>query len=589
MSSDGRFLSHVLVSSDDEAQEEGGQKIEVRDLATGALLRTIGLPIEHNEVAGFSFSPDGLRAACLRGGRVRMVSLAGDASPLDWDASAVALAWMPEGLATARADGTLDWWRDGERVKSLETGVPRVWRLAPLPGALAVIDAEGRVRCFVAASGEEVLDRIEGDCEEAQDLDDALAIRTAKGTRIYARGRCAATLAEPDPAVRGDFYPWACRSGVLIYHREEKAVLKTLDGSRPDWTLPPHGEVLDRLEWTREGIVALGVDGRVAVLDPGDGKTLRKGGQDEYWISPGRCVQLASIEPEAEAAPDRADLAFAEGSGAVAIRDPHGFRVKSAVGEAPVRLTPEGPSEDMRGLSALSPDGRFLAAVTEGHFITLWNVATQDRIARHALIEDDEVVQISVAGSVPIVLAHLQGPRGSRLRSVNAEGSVVAEFHWSKSEGNPRTLITDRLAVCVERDHDGNGFLAIADYRTPGIPRRIALGEESFDSMGRIHAAASSDRILVEEGLSGVFYASSEEGLLSRTGDFMFRVEQVAGFVEGTHPVVATPQGLRLLYGATGEEIRLDPGIRGTALAVSPDGKRIAVGQGGTVTVYELR
>ncbi len=480
-----------------------------------------------------AFSPDGrvVAARCRTGGRpepiaYRIVLYRADTGRhlLDLPGSPVPQAgpaWSPDGkhVAAGSDDGTVRVWdaSSGKETLALKGHKGPVSAVAFAEGRIASGGQDGTVRIWDAKDGKEA--------------------RVCKGHR----GRVSAL----------EFLP----GGKQIVSGGYDGTLRLWDAAK--------GEEVRRFEGHGPGVLAVavaprgvsiasgGVDGTLRFWDPDTGKQTAKADLDA-----GVALQALAFTP------DGRSLITGEEQNGARRRNPATGAQREVWGHFSKYI-----QEDWLGVTALSPDGKLLAAGTTGKRIRLWDWAGRKQ---------------SEVGRMPdIVSAVAWSPDGKTLTAGSNRDAAVTL--WDVAAG------TSKAPFLLP---DGDGVESLA-YSRDG--KMVAVG--GLTGTAFFELATGKMTLSLRGGADDVAFSPDGKTLATAGKDGVFRVRAVADGKErwksdGVKGVpgcvrfspdggtVATAAGSMLTWldAKTGELIRAveTDHKQLTALAWSPDGKSVA-------------
>ncbi|MCE9582024.1 MAG: WD40 repeat domain-containing protein [Planctomycetes bacterium] len=544
-----------------------------------------------------SIAPDASAVASIEGGRIRYRSLETDQAELEFGTGAKWLAWHGKALVTAHADGSVRWWSGGKVVRVVEKAIENLERVDVKSGCVLANGSERpeprRFRdlaCVLNADSGAVLDRFEmkgnpfawgglvfdffGECD----------------TRVFCSGKLALRL----PASESGDSLWSGRTwfggdrALVVGHK--RMTLHDLAHGDATTALPQHVSRVHELEWFEEGLHVAGSDSSVLI------------GNDQLHSTAMLHYQAAITCGRHTL--DLGPLGLDEvGKGAISadgrwlavrMRNHVLFRPTDPAGEA--RVLGEDCPKDWQGAFpshpiAIAADGSLVAAVSANlHSVDVWESSTGRRLATIAKegssIEDLEVVP----GSCNIVVMGPCDDKTGLIRVFKPTGELVSSNKWPLYWTGSSHFVHGRWEIASKDIDDLPSEIWILDVTQAAPPVRLVLPSGGNFTMPCVHESGDGDHVIVENLQDRrVYLLSCRDSSVLPLGDWDLGAIGVAGFLDRVHPVRIGPGGLALYYGPTVEKVSCDPAIRGQALAVSPDGKRVAVADGGTVTVYELR
>ncbi|KAF0244256.1 MAG: hypothetical protein FD180_2684 [Planctomycetota bacterium] len=576
ISPDGATLAITPEPQEGEVRAAGTEPVRVYSAATGELLRAF--PMKFDEGTDrVSIAPDASAAAAITGGKVHVVSLAEGGKSFEFGEKTRIFAWAGGEIVTAHAGGEIRWWRAGAMIREFKLKGAPACKLLVAGGVLGRPDTGETIESF----GNGQLSTSVGGS--------ALLVKPGRRSVVYLDGKRIADVTSPDRAPADWCTPVYFGGGRALLELGDSAVTRSLSGAEPDRVLGPHGARIWRLDWPRDGLVTSSGSKR-ALLDAADGRVIRNGTTSQLEIAAGRCIDLKALGLDAFSF----DAISADGRW-VAQRTDSSVTVRPADGsqaERKLKIDTDAGGRDPgpSGPLAFSPDGALLAAITGTHgHVDVWETVSGRRVARLGPFPSD-LSDLAIAADGPTIVVTTESFEDGVIYRYKADGTPLGEAVWPIYSNVDGLIVHGRWAMSSEYDEERIPALVLLDIKGAANPMRCPLPGFSGISVTAVHESPDGDRILVEsaEG-GGAFVASCTTGLLRRLTEDFAGENPFAGFLEGGHAVVLTDAGLALWHGPTLERSSLDPAIRGQALAVSPDGKRIAVANGAKVTVYELR
>lgn len=564
--------------------------VTVYEAATGNVLRTESLEFTGEVMRLCAVAPDASAAASLVDGHIHVVPLADGAMEQVFSEGAFALTWAEGGLVTVHARNVVRWWKDGKQVREVSTDPGEMDALVSGGGVIAVVVRNARAistRVLSATTGE-TLDRFETVLANSTPGDRELIVTADLHSIVYREGRRFLDL-PPDGEQQALGY--SCRFGNdrVMFRRGENVVVRGIAGKSAGCVLAPHEARLERLEWCREGIVVRSEHGTV-LLDGADGHTIFPLHGYDFEVSGGRCIDLKALGlagPECRAvSADGTWIAMVSGKEIV-------YRRCDGTGDTK-RFQPEDASDpskgEVTGSLALAADGSLLAAeVPKTKCVDLWNPATGERIARLGPLKGT-LGRIAIAPRDRTVMIAIDGFEGGDLMLFEPDGTPAGHAEWPVYGSAPGLVVQGQWALASRNPDDGSPEILLVDVKSPENSQAIRIPDTTTVSIVAVRESPDGDRLILEssEG-AGVLAISCHSGFLRRLTPLDLRDGGVSGFLEGGHPVVLSPDGLSVFFAATMEDVSREAAIKGQSMAVSPDGKRIAIARGSRVTVYDLR
>jgi WD40 repeat protein len=226
--------------------------------------------------------------------------------------------------------------------------------------------------------------------------------------------------------------------------------------------------------------------------------------------------------------------------------------------------------------AAASPDGRTLLTASVDGTVRLWPVGGGEPRVLH--------------GGAPLAEA-IFSPDGRRVAASRSDRGVRV---WSLDGGAPRDLDTPAPAAGIAFGRDGELLAAAVEDRVLLLRADRAEPAASLRLLGRGEGLAFSP-----DGSRLVAASVRSPALVWRTADWTAPPVPLAGAPAGVHHAVFHPRGDRIVtaslddrvqhFTLDGQEIAGPRQSRGRAVAISPDGERMAVGLAdGTARITRL-
>ncbi|MBI2921998.1 MAG: hypothetical protein HYY18_13005 [Planctomycetes bacterium] len=600
ISEDGRRIAFARSDRDPERPDTKEITLSVYDTSTRKRIRRIRLTTAGNLFPG-NLSPDASAVAIVDSGRVRVRSLDKKRPEITFGTGAVNLAWSGSEIISSHNDGAIRWWRAGVMVREVKDALDNLRWVSVSDG---VVRASGRFvdererevdrYAFLSAATGELLTRQHdvhfGGVSRFRWFKNSLrrgfVVFSREKTCVFHAGRLVSTR----PFVEYFDDPWwnptVFGGDAAVVRQDECAVLHDLAAGDATAELPRQGARILRLEWTRDGLIAYS-EARAALIDTADGRVLKKDADEQFATVSGRFLDLTPLEIDG----GRWYAVSADGAW-VAVRSETGVVVRRADGSGEKRLLsiedgPEASAWEAWGPFVFSADGSLLAAASGRQgCIAVWETATGREAARIGPF-DHSIDRVAIEGKQRMILVTLDAEKDSLLR-FSSDGTPLGKVDWPSRGYMENLVVQGRFALAHAYGGKGPPALFVLDLQEPGAPQGYPVPELEGTVINRIHEAPDGERLIVE-GCGEVLAFSCRTGFLRSLGSVAADSDGIAGFLEGGHAVVLTQAGLTLLYGPTWEELARDPAIHGQALAVSPDGRLIAVACGTRVTIYSPR
>jgi WD40 repeat protein/tRNA A-37 threonylcarbamoyl transferase component Bud32 len=579
------------------------------------LERTMRAP---GAVLGASLSPDGKRvAACDQDGWLTVWDLSSGATLLKEHVlpqRATAVAYSPDGtrIAVGGAEDAI-LVRDATTGRAV-AGIPAgggITSLAFSPDGRRLVSghASGAVRLWDAATG------AAGAALPAH-TDEVRGISFSKDGRLLATGSWDKTVQIVDLATGEARFtldvPGDSVYAVAFSPDGAKLATGSYDGATRLWDTAT-GTLISAMEAGRDGVIAVAFshDGRF-VLSGGFDRSLRlwdaasatllmsvEGHKDAIYAvgftRDGRRVVSASQDGTIQVWRANADdgivrLPHPDGVYAMAW-SPDGRRIATGGWDRALRLWDaktgtaqrvlEGHTDGVTG-AAFSPDSALVASCGYDRTVRIWDAAT------------GEVLHVLTGHTGPVVQV-VFSPDGSVLASVSHDRRARL---WDVRTGEMLALLDDHggFAYGAAFSADGRWLATTSFDRKVRVfdvaARKLAhvleghadwVSDVAFSPDGRLVISTSKDR-------TGIVWDTATWRPLRRLVGHKQWVNRVIFSPDGQSAITAGDDGYAFLWDvATGNPLlRIDPGSAVSDVAMSPDGREIALGYPGAAAIYPL-
>lgn len=350
--------------------------------------------------------------------------------------------------------------------------------------------------------------------------------------------------------------------------------------------LAAHHAPLKSACWIGQGVVARAGRRRLAVCSQADGKVLFSA--EDGLVAGDRCVEFHSRATDY----CRDVIVSADGQW-IAERTPRGacvYPIDGSIEPMTFLQAMDDRVSETRSPMALSRDGsRIALARTTDGAIQIWNV--ESATSPIDIPSPGELSGIFFAPDGESLLAWAWSREaGSRLFAYDERGAKVAECAWPEgtSGGLDLVLGTTFAGLTFGSKEDGyvTRLLDLRNLKAPAVD--IEIPASAGITPPEVIISPDGESIIGQCQERGSAYASRQGGL-KRVFPTFSDLRPFAAFLPNGHPIAVGADGLRTLYGPTGEDASFEASIKGQGLALSPDGKRLAIVLGARLSVYELR